>query len=78
VALVRTEVSEELRVSIIRMTRIGDLRTTLAVPGSQILVILVMKAISSSVTPVLTKPHGVTPQHTAFFIVTAVKTWNPT
>jgi hypothetical protein len=31
VAFVRTEVSEELRVSIIRVTRIGELGTTLAV-----------------------------------------------
>jgi hypothetical protein len=31
VALVRTDVSEELRASIIRMTTIGELGTTLAV-----------------------------------------------
>jgi hypothetical protein len=31
VALVRTDVSEELSVSIIRVTRIGELETTLAV-----------------------------------------------
>jgi hypothetical protein len=31
VALVRTDVSEELRASIIRATRIGELETTLAV-----------------------------------------------
>jgi hypothetical protein len=31
VALVRTDVSEELSVSIIRVTRIGELRTVLAV-----------------------------------------------
>jgi hypothetical protein len=31
VALVRTDVSEELSVSIIRVTRIGELGTTLAV-----------------------------------------------
>jgi hypothetical protein len=31
VALVRTEVSEELSVSFIRVTRLGELRTTLAV-----------------------------------------------
>jgi hypothetical protein len=31
VALVKTDVSEELSVSIIRVTRIGELRTTLAV-----------------------------------------------
>jgi hypothetical protein len=31
VALVRTDISEELRASIIRVTRIGELGTTLAV-----------------------------------------------
>jgi hypothetical protein len=31
VALVRTDVSEKLRASIIRVTRLGELRTTLAV-----------------------------------------------
>jgi hypothetical protein len=35
VALVRTEVSEERIASIIRMTRIGELRTTLAVPSNR-------------------------------------------
>jgi hypothetical protein len=44
VALVRTHVSEELRASIIRVTR--------------------------------KKPHGVTSQKSAFFIVTAMKTSN--
>jgi hypothetical protein len=32
VALVRTDVSEELSASIIRVTRIGELGTTLAIP----------------------------------------------
>jgi hypothetical protein len=36
VALVRTEVSEELRASIIRVTRIGVLGTTLAVTSNRI------------------------------------------
>jgi hypothetical protein len=35
VALVRTDVSKELRVSIIRVTRIGELGTTLAVTSSR-------------------------------------------
>jgi hypothetical protein len=35
VALVRTDVSEELSVSIIRVTRIGELATTLAVTSNQ-------------------------------------------
>jgi hypothetical protein len=43
VALVRTDVSEELSASIIRVTRIGELGTlavTVKVPGSPILVTL--------------------------------------
>jgi hypothetical protein len=78
VALVRTDVSVELSSSIIRMTRICELRTTLAVtsnrgtlqrnrnlrrllvianvvPTSPILVTLLMEALSSSQTPVLTR-----------------------
>jgi hypothetical protein len=47
VAVVRTDVSEELSASIIRVTRIGDLGTTLAV------VTLMMEALSSSETSVL-------------------------
>jgi hypothetical protein len=35
VALVRTDVSEELRAFIIRVTRIGELGTTLAVTGNR-------------------------------------------
>jgi hypothetical protein len=35
VALVRTDVSEELRASIIRETRIGELGTTLAVTSNR-------------------------------------------
>jgi hypothetical protein len=63
VALVRTDVSEELRSSIIRFTKIGELGTTLArllvtanvVPSSAILVILMVKALSSSETLSLTR-----------------------
>jgi hypothetical protein len=61
VALVRTDVSEEHSASFIRVTRIGELRTTLAVtsnrctlPSSPILVTL-MEARSSSETSVLTR-----------------------
>jgi hypothetical protein len=35
VALVRTDVSEELSASFIRVTRIGELRTTLAVTNNR-------------------------------------------
>jgi hypothetical protein len=71
VALVRTDVWEEHTASIIRMTRIGELRTTLVLPSnrscvlrllvtanvvhsSHILVSLMMEAIRSSETSVLT------------------------
>jgi hypothetical protein len=61
VALVGTDVSEELSASIIRVTRIGELGTTLAVvtpnvfPTSPILVTLMMEALSSSGTSVPTR-----------------------
>jgi hypothetical protein len=63
VALVRTDVSEELSASIIRVTRIGELGTKLAhqvasydfVPSSPILVTLMMEELSSSETLVLTR-----------------------
>jgi hypothetical protein len=59
VALVRTDVSEELSTSIIRVTRIGELGTMLvtasAVPSSPILVTLMKEALSSSETSVLTR-----------------------
>jgi hypothetical protein len=63
VALVRTDVSEELSASFIRVTRIDELRTTLAVtsnrrtasvvPTSQILVTLMKEVLRSSETWVL-------------------------
>jgi hypothetical protein len=67
VALVRIDVSEGLTTSIIRVKKIGELGTTLAVtsnrrtivtanvPSSQILVTLMMEAHRFSVTSVLTK-----------------------
>jgi hypothetical protein len=65
--LVKTNVSEELSASIIRVTRIGELGTTSAVTSNR-----------SSPTLVLQEPHGVTSQKTSFFIATAVKTSNLT
>jgi hypothetical protein len=53
VALVRTDVSEELSASFIRVTRIDALGTTLAV-SAPILVTLMKEALSSSETSVLT------------------------
>jgi hypothetical protein len=59
VALIRTDVSEELSASFIRVTRIGELRTTLATasvgPSSPILVTLMKEALRSSETSVLTR-----------------------
>jgi hypothetical protein len=66
VALVTTDVSEELNPSFIRVTRIGELGTTLAatsnrrtlrcvVPSSPILVTLMKEGLSSSETSVLTR-----------------------
>jgi hypothetical protein len=63
VALVITDVSEELSASFIRVKRIGELGTTLAVTNnrrtlrrsSPILVTLLKEALSSSKTSVLTR-----------------------
>jgi hypothetical protein len=55
VALVRTDVSEELSASLIRVTGIGELGTTLGVTSSQILVTLMKETLSSSETVVLTR-----------------------
>jgi hypothetical protein len=55
VALVRTDVSEELSTSVIRVTSIGELGIMLAVTSSLILVILMVEVLSSSETPVLTR-----------------------
>jgi hypothetical protein len=65
VALVRADVSEERSISIIRATKIGDLGTSAVchVPPKR-------RFLQAS--------HDVMLQKTAFFIVTAVKTWNLT
>jgi hypothetical protein len=64
VALVRTDVSEELSAFIIRVTRISELGTTLAitsnrtaniVPCSPILITLMMEALGFSETSVVTR-----------------------
>jgi hypothetical protein len=67
VALVRSDVSEEPSASFIRVTRIGELGTTLAitnvrrllvtasVPSSPILVTLMKEALGSSETSALTR-----------------------
>jgi hypothetical protein len=66
VALVRTDVSEELSSSIIRVTRISELGTTLADTGNKAKPLF------------LQEPYGITSQKTPFFIVTAMKTSNLT
>jgi hypothetical protein len=63
VALVRTDVSEELSASLIRVIKIGELGTTQAATSNR---------------RTLRRNHGVTTQKTPFFIVTAVKTSNLT
>jgi hypothetical protein len=61
VALVRTDVSEESSASFIRVTRIGELGTTLAATSNQrtlrasVLVTLLKEALGSSETSVLTR-----------------------
>jgi hypothetical protein len=80
VALVRTDVSEELSAYVIRVTRIGELGTTLSVsrnrrtlvtarivPISPILVTMI-KAIGYSETSVLIRATRLTSQKTPFFI----------
>jgi hypothetical protein len=54
-ALVRTDVSEELRASFIMVTRIGELGPTLAVTSNRHLVTLVIEELGSSETSVLTR-----------------------
>jgi hypothetical protein len=82
VALARTDVSEELSTSIIRVTRIGELgimlvvtsnrrllrRNTANVLSSPILVTLMIEALSYPKCRLLQKPHGVTSQKTPFYI----------
>jgi hypothetical protein len=85
VALVRTNVSKEFSASLIRVTRIGELGTTLAVtskrstrllvtasvvPNSPILFTL-MEALSSSETSVLTRAtrHNITEGTTLQFFI---------
>jgi hypothetical protein len=89
VALVRTDVSEELSASFIRVTRISELGAMLAVTSNrqlQLALFLFHRFLSSWwrrlwVPPkrrFLQEPHGVTSQKTPFFIVTAMKTSNLT
>jgi hypothetical protein len=83
VALVRTDVSEERSASIIRVTRIGELGTTLAVTSNGIKLVDSCHPDDGGDTFLpkrrfLQEPRYVTSQRTAFFTVTAVKTSNLT
>jgi hypothetical protein len=71
VAIVRTDVSEELSPFIITVTRIGELRTTLALTIKRRTLRRNIKC-----NRFLQESHCLTSQKTAFFIVTAVKTSN--
>jgi hypothetical protein len=68
-ALVRTDVSEKIRASIIRVTRIDELGTSAVTSNRH------MPGRSSRF---LQEPHGIISQKMAFFIVTAMKTSNLT
>jgi hypothetical protein len=71
VTLVRTDVSEELSAFIIRVTRIGELGTTLDVTSNR-------HTLRRNIylQYILQEPCGVTSQKTPFFVVTVVKTSN--
>jgi hypothetical protein len=73
VALVGTDVSEERSASIIRVTRIGELGTTLALASNR----RTLRHVSAK-RWFLQEPHGAISQKTAFFIATAVKISNLT
>jgi hypothetical protein len=78
-ALVRTDVSEEFNASFIKMTRIDELGTTLAVTSNRrTLRSVIWRRYVLPKRGFLQQPHGVTSQMTGFFIVSAVKTSNLT
>jgi hypothetical protein len=66
VALVRTDGSEELSSTFIRVTRIVELGTLAVVPSSSIPVTLIKEALSSPKRRLLQEPHGVTSRKTPF------------
>jgi hypothetical protein len=77
VALVGIDVSKELSASIISVTRIGELGTTLAVIRSPTLVTLMMEALRSSETSVLTRvTRSNTPEDAILYLqMLSLDTW---
>jgi hypothetical protein len=74
VALGRTDVSEKLSPSFIRVTRICELGTTLAVTSNRRTHLVFLRSVCRRryVPPkrrFLQEPHGVTSQKTPFFIL---------
>jgi hypothetical protein len=70
VAFVRTDVSEERSASFIRVTRLGELTTTLAVTSNRRTLrrnALMKEALSSSETSVLTRATRSKSEKTQFF-----------
>jgi hypothetical protein len=61
VALVRTDVSDELRASIIRVTRIGELGTTLAVNSNRRTLVFLRSVRRLLVTATLFLAHRLSP-----------------
>jgi hypothetical protein len=81
VALVRTDVSEELSASFIRIFLLNVRRlqvTVIVVPSSPILVTLMMEKLSPPKRRSLQESHDVTTPKTQLFIVIVVKTSNLT
>jgi hypothetical protein len=82
VAPVRTDASEELSASFIRVTRIGELEKTLAVTSNRRTLLVTASVVPSSPIPVTLmkgalsssefsqEPHGVTSQKTSSFTYT--------
>jgi hypothetical protein len=72
VTLVKTDVPEERIASTIRVARIGDIGTTLALAKNR------STLRRNTILSVVREPRGATSQKRAFIIVTAVKTSNLT